>query len=204
MAYNFYSLRPKMELYIKNMVSNRCKIIVKSELETLGLHCSEIELCEVEIMEDISDEMRVALDIRLGESGFSLISERNNILIEKIKTIIIELIHYSEKQLVINLSDYLSIKLKYSYTYLANLFSKLEGETIEHFFISHKIEKAKELLIYSDLNITEIADELKYSSVAHMSNQFKKITGITPSQYKQLRIKRRKSYENISNNLIPS
>lgn len=193
-----------MELYIKNMVSNRCKIIVKSELETLGLHCGEIELCEVEIMEDISDEMRVALDIRLGESGFSLISERNNILIEKIKTIIIELIHYSEKQLVINLSDYLSIKLKYSYTYLANLFSKIEGETIEHFFISHKIEKAKELLIYSDLNITEIADELKYSSVAHMSNQFKKITGITPSQYKQLKIKRRKSYENISNNLTSS
>lgn len=193
-----------MELYIKNMVSNRCKIIVKSELETLGLHCGEIELCEVEIMEDISDEMRVALDIRLGESGFSLISERNNILIEKIKTIIIELIHYSEKQLVINLSDYLSIKLKYSYTYLANLFSKIEGETIEHFFISHKIEKAKELLIYSDLNITEIADELKYSSVAHLSNQFKKTTGITPSQYKQLKIKRRKSYENISNNLTPS
>ena len=189
-----------MELHIKNMVSKRCKIIVKSELEAFGLHCGEIELCKVEIMEDISDEMRIALDRKLGESGFSLISERNNIIIEKIKTIIIELIHYSKKQLVINLSDYLSIKLKYSYTYLANLFSKNEGETIEHFFISHKIEKAKELLIYSDRTITEIADELNYSSVAHLSNQFRKITGLTPSHYKQLRLIRRNSYETISNN----
>ena len=152
-------------------------------------------------MEDISEKQRNDLDQMLGESGFALISERNMILIEKIKTIIIELIHYTEKQLVINLSDYLSIKLKYSYTYLANVFSKNEGETIEHFFISHKIEKVKELLIYSDLNITEIAYELKYSSVAHLSNQFKTLTGLTPSQYKQLRNKRRKSYENISNNL---
>lgn len=190
-----------MKLHVKNMVSNRCKIIVKSELETLGLHCVAIELCEVEIMEDISEEQRNELDQMLGESGFALISERNMILIEKIKTIIIELIHYTEKQLVINLSDYLSIKLKYSYTYLANVFSKNEGETIEHFFISHKIEKVKELLIYSDLNITEIAYELKYSSVAHLSNQFKTMTGLTPSQYKQLSIKRRKSYENISKNL---
>ena len=190
-----------MILHIKNMVSNRCKIIVRSELETLGLHCVAIELCEVEIMEDISEEMRVALDIKLGESGFSLILERNNILIEKIKTIIIELIYYTEKQLIINLSDYLSIKLKYSYTYLANVFSKNEGETIEHFFISHKIEKVKELLVYSDLNITEIADELNYSSVAHLSNQFKTITGLTPSQYKQLRLKRRKAYESVGNNL---
>ena len=189
-----------MILHIKNMVSNRCKIIVRSELEALGLHCVAIELCEVEIMEDISEEMCVALDIKLGESGFSLISERNNVLIEKIKTIIIELIHYTEKQLVINLSDYLSIKLKYSYTYLANLFSKNEGETIEHFFISHKIEKVKELLIYSDLNITEIADKLNYSSVAHLSNQFKTLTGLTPTQYKQLRLKRRKAYESIGNN----
>jgi len=190
-----------MKLHIKNMVSNRCKIIVKSELEALGLHCVAVELCEVEIMEDISEEQRFAIDQSLGESGFSLILERNLILIEKIKAIIIELIHYSERQLIINLSDYLSIKLKYSYTYLANVFSKNEGETIEHFFISHKIEKVKELLIYSDLNITEIADELKYSSVAHLSNQFKTMTGLTPSQYKQLRIKRRKSYENISNTL---
>ena len=189
-----------MILHIKNMVSNRCKIIVRSELEALGLHCVAIELCEVEIMEDISEEMCVALDIKLGESGFSLISERNNVLIEKIKTIIIELIHYSERQLIINLSDYLSIKLKYSYTYLANVFSKNEGETIEHFFISHKIEKVKELLIYSDLNITEIADKLNYSSVAHLSNQFKTLTGLTPTQYKQLRLKRRKAYESIGNN----
>jgi len=183
-----------MILHIKNMVSDRCKIIVKSELEALGLHCVAIELCEVEIMEDISEEQRFVLDIQLGESGFSIISERNLILIEKIKTIIIELIYYSEKQLIINLSDYLSIKLKYSYTYLANLFSKNEGVTIEHFFIAHKIEKVKELLIYSDLNITEIAEELNYSSVAHLSNQFKTMTGLTPSQYKQLKLTKRTFY----------
>ena len=190
-----------MKLYIKNMVSNRCKIIVKSELEALGLHCVAIELCEVEIMEDILEEQRIVLDQMLGESGFSLISERNLILIEKIKAIIIELIHYAEKQLIINLSDYLSIKLKYSYTYLANLFSKNEGETIEHFFITHKIEMVKELLIYSDLNITEIADKLNYSSVAHLSNQFKTMTGLTPSQYKQLKLIRRKSFEHTDNSL---
>ena len=190
-----------MKLHIKNMVSNRCKIIVKSELEALGLHCVAIDLCEVEIMEDILEEQRIALDQMLGESGFSLISERNLILIEKIKAIIIELIHYAEKQLIINLSDYLSIKLKYSYTYLANLFSKNEGETIEHFFITHKIEMVKELLIYSDLNITEIADKLNYSSVAHLSNQFKTMTGLTPSQYKQLKLIRRKSFEHTNNSL---
>ena len=183
-----------MKLHIKNMVSNRCMIIVKSELEALGLNCVAIELGEVEIMEDISDEIRIALDIQLGESGFAIISERNMVLIEKIKLIIIELIHYTEKQLVINLSDYLSIKLKYSYTYLANIFSKNEGETIEHFFISHKIEKVKELLIYSDLNITEIANELKYSSIAHLSNQFRNMTGLTPSQYKQLKLTKRTFY----------
>lgn len=186
-----------MILHIKNMVSNRCKIIVKSELEALGLHCVAIELCEVEIMEDISEEQRIALDTQLGESGFALISERNMILIEKIKTIIIELIHYTTKPLVINLSDYLSIKLKYSYTYLANVFSKNEGETIEHFCIAHKIEMVKELLIYSDLNITEIADKLNYSSIAHLSNQFKTLTGLTPSQYKQLKLKRSIALSNV-------
>jgi len=189
-----------MKLYIKNMVSTRCKIIVKSELEALGLNCVAIELCEVEIMEDISEAKQSALNKILEESGFSIITERNMILVEKIKTIIIELIHYNEKQLVINLSDYLSIKLKYSYTYLANLFSKSQGETIEHFYIGHKIEKAKELLVYSDMNITEIADELNYSSAAHLSNQFKKITGLTPSQYKQLMPVRHKSFEQIANN----
>lgn len=183
------------------MVSNRCMVIVKSELEALGLHCVAIELCEVEIIEDISEKQRNDLDQMLGESGFALISERKMILTEKIKTIIIELIHYTEKQLVINLSDYLSIKLKYTYTYLANVFSKNEGETIEHFFLSHKIEKVKELLIYSDLNITEISYELNYNSVHHLSNQFKSMTGLTPSQYKQLKLSRSKSFKSIINNL---
>ena len=186
-----------MKLYIKNMVSNRCKMIVKSDIESLGLHYVGVKLCEVEIMEDISEELFNALNKRLGESGFSIISERNNILIEKIKTIIIELVHYSGKQLAVNLSDYLSSKLIHSYTYMANLFSKNEGITIEQFLIANKIEKAKELLIYDELNITEVADLLHYSSIAHLSNQFKKMTGLTPSQYKHLRLKRRNLPEKV-------
>jgi AraC-like DNA-binding protein len=186
-----------MILYIKNMVNDRCKMIVKSDLEILGLHYVGVKLCEVEIVEDISEEQLIALNKRLSESGFSLISERNSILIEKIKAIIIELVHYSEKQLVVNLSDYLNLKLQHSYTYMANIFSKHQGITIEHYLLTHKIERAKELLIYNELNITEIAELLHYSSVAHLSNQFKKMTGLTPSQYRHLRLKRHEVPENV-------
>jgi len=189
-----------MKLCIKNMVSYRCKMIVKSDIESLGLHYVGIKLCEVEITEDISEEQFNTLNERLGESGFSLISDRNSILIEKIKTIIIELVHYSEKQLAVNLSDYLSLKLKHSYTYLANVFSKNQGITIEQYLLTHRIEKAKELLIYNELNITEIADLLHYSSIAHLSNQFKKKTGLSPYQYKQLRLKHRDVLENVGTN----
>lgn len=186
-----------MDLHIKNMVSNRCKLIVKSELEKLGLHYTTINLGEVEITEDLSGEKHDLLDFNLKKSGLALIDDKKDILIEKIKIIIIELVHYSENQLKINISDYLSAKLDYDYTYLANLFSENQGITIEHFFLNHKIERVKELLIYDELNITEIAEKLHYSSVAHLSNQFKKMTGLTPSQYKHLRVKKRKPLEKV-------
>lgn len=185
-----------MKVHIKDMVNNRCKIIVKSELEKLGLQCNIPELGVVEITGNLSDEQQELLDIGLKESGLALINDRKSILIEKIKNIIIELVHYSEKRLKINFSEYLSQELNYDYTYLANLFSEHQGNTIEHFFLTHKTERAKELLIYGDLNITEIADKLHYSSTAHLSNQFKKMTGLTPSKYKNLKLGRHKGLQN--------
>ncbi|MBA4410779.1 MAG: AraC family transcriptional regulator [Bacteroidota bacterium] len=186
-----------MDLHIKNMVSYRCKLIVKSELEKLGVQYKSINLGKVEIIEDISVELRDLLNFNLKKSGLALIEDKKIILVEKIKNIIIELVHYTERKLKINLSDYLSQKLNYDYTYLANLFSENQGNTIEHFFLNHKIERAKELLVYDELNISEIADKLHYSSVAHLSNQFKKITGLTPSDYKHLRVKMRKPIEKV-------
>jgi len=186
-----------MKLYIKNMVSNRCKMIVKSELEEFGLHFIIVDLGEVEIMENISDEERKLLNQNLERSGLGLLDDKKRVLIEKIKNIIVDLVYYSEKQPKTNLSDFLSGKLNYDYTYLANLFSESQSTTIEHFFLNHKIERVKELLVYDDISLTEIAFKLHYSSVAHLSNQFKKITGLTPSNYKNLRIKSRKAPENV-------
>ena len=186
-----------MKLYIKNMVSNRCKMIVKSELEEFGLHYIIVDLGEVEIMENISEEQRNLLNLSLEKSGLGLLDDRKRVLIEKIKNIIVDLVYFSEQQPKINLSDYLSGKLNYDYTYLANLFSDSQNETIEHFFLNHKIERVKELLVYDEFSLTEIAFKLHYSSVAHLSNQFRKMTGLTPSNYKDLRIKRRKAPENV-------
>ena len=186
-----------MILYIRNMVSNRCKMIVRSELEELGLHFVLGELGEVEIMEDISLEQRRLLSINLEKSGLALLEDKKRILIEKIKNIIVELVYYAEEQPKINLSDFLSEKLHYDYTYLANLFSMEQNTTIEHFFLIHKIERVKELLVYDDINLTEISYRLHYSSVAHLSNQFKRMTGLTPSNYKSLRLRNRKSPENV-------
>ncbi|MDO8930247.1 MAG: AraC family transcriptional regulator [Bacteroidota bacterium] len=186
-----------MELHIKNMVSNRCKLIVQSELEKLGLSYTAINLGSAEITEDISQENRNLLDFNLKKYGLSIIEDKKAMLVEKIKNIIIELVHYSENQLKVNFSDYLSERLNYDYTYLANLFSEHKGITIEHYFVSHKIERVKELLIYGELNITEIAYRLHYSSVAHLSNQFKKITGLTPSHYKHLKANKRIPLEKV-------
>ena len=179
------------------MVSNRCKLAVRDELKKLGLHFIVDDLGEVEIMENISMEKREMLKAGLLESGLELMDDKRAILIERIKNIIIEMIHHSDEVVKVNFSDYLSAKLDHNYTYLANLFSEVQGSTIEQFIISHKIERIKELMIYGELNITEIAWKMNYSSVAHLSSQFKKVTGLSPSHFKQLKDKRRNPIEDI-------
>ncbi|HEY6171284.1 MAG TPA: AraC family transcriptional regulator [Candidatus Kapabacteria bacterium] len=176
-----------MKLYIKYMVSIRCKMVVKDELEHLGLHYSVVDLGEIEIVENITALQREKLALALKRSGLELMDDKKAMLIEKIKNVIIEAIHYSDEALKVNFSDHLSQKLQYDYTYLANLFSEVESITIEHFIIKHKIERVKELLVYDELSLTEIAYKLHYSSVAHLSNQFKKVTGLTPTFFKHLK-----------------
>jgi AraC-like DNA-binding protein len=182
------------------MVSNRCKIAVKDELKKLGLHFIVLELGVVEIMETISLEKRLLLKEGLLISGLELMDDKKAILIEKIKNIIVEMVHHSDETIKVNFSNFLSEKLNHNYTYLANLFSEVQGTTIEHFIISHKIERIKELIIYGEHNITEIAWKMGYSSVAHLSNQFKKSTGLSPSHFKQLKNKRRIPIEEIDTN----
>ena len=179
------------------MVSNRCKLAVRDELKKLGLHFIVVDLGEVEIMENISMEKRGLLKANLLLSGLELMDDKKAMLIEKIKTVIIEMVHHSDEIIKINFSDYLSEKMNHDYTYLSNLFSEIQGTTIEHFIISHKIERIKELIIYGELNITEIAWKMGYSSVAHLSSQFKKVTGLSPSHFKQLKDKRRSPIEDI-------
>jgi AraC-like DNA-binding protein len=179
------------------MVSNRCKVAVKDELKKLGLHFIVVDLGEVEIMENLSSEKRDLLRKGLFDCGLELMEDKKAIQIEKIKNIIIQMIHHSEEVIKVNFSDYLSEKLDQNYTYLANLFSEVQGTTIEQFIISHKIERIKELMIYGELNITEIAWKMNYSSVAHLSSQFKKFTGLSPSHFKKLKDKRRNPIEEI-------
>lgn len=179
------------------MVSIRCKMLVKSELDKLGLHYKVVELGEVEIAENITAEQKDQLKTALLQSGLELMDDKKSMLIEKIKNTIVELVHYEEELPKTKNSDYLSTKLNHNYTYLANLFSEATGTTIEHYIIIHKIERAKELIIYNELTLTEIAWKLNYSSVAHLSNQFKKITGLTPSYFKQLKNKRRTTLDNL-------
>jgi len=179
------------------MVCIRCKMVVKAELEKLGLHYIVVELGEAEIMESISEEQHDQFKEALLKSGLELLDDKKSVLIQKIKNVIIELIHYSEEPLAINFSDHLSQKLNHNYTYLANLFSEVQGTTIEKFIIAHKIERVKELLVYNELTLTEIAYLMHYSSVAHLSAQFKKVTGLTPSHFKQLREKRLTMLENL-------
>lgn len=172
-------------------------MVVKEELKKLGLQYTTVELGEVEIMEDISAEQHDQFQVALLKSGLELMDDKKSILIQKIKNVIIELIHYSDEPLAVNFSDYLSQKLDHNYTYLANLFSEVQGTTIEKFIIAHKIERVKELLVYNELNLTEIAYLMHYSSVAHLSAQFKKVTGLTPTHFKQLRDKRLNMLENL-------
>jgi AraC-like DNA-binding protein len=186
-----------MKLLIRNMVSLRCKLIVRSELEKLGLHPTILELGEVETEEKLSLQQLGLLKTGLGSFGLELMEDRRGQLIERIKTIIIEMVHYSDEPLVVNFSDFLAEKLNYDYHYLSNLFSEVKGTTIEHYIISHKIERAKELIIYNELNLTEIAYKLHYSSVAHLSNQFKKVTGLTPSFFRKMKNRRLIPHENL-------
>jgi AraC-like DNA-binding protein len=179
------------------MVSIRCQMVVKSELERLGINYTKVELGEVEIIGKVSQDQLYSLAAALKLTGLELMVDNKLILVEKIKTIIIELIHYSDGQIKINLSDFLSEKLNHNYTYLSNLFSEVKGTTIEQFYLANKVEKVKELLVYDELNLTEIAWKLNYSSVAHLSNQFKKMTGLTPSRFKKLKNKKRISLENL-------
>ena len=179
------------------MVSQRCKMLVKDELTKMGLHFIVVDLGEVEIMETLSSDQRENLRAALLISGLELMDDKRAVLIEKIKNTIIEMVHHSQEVIKVNFSHYLSDKLHHDYTYMSNLFSEVQGSTIEQFIIAHKIERIKELIIYGELTITEIAWKMNYSSVAHLSNQFKKMTGLSPTHFKQLKIKKRQPIEDI-------
>lgn len=179
------------------MVSLRCKMMVEEELKKIGLKYVVVDLGMAEILEGITEEQREKLKNNLLKSGLELLDDKKSILIEKIKNVITEMIHHSEELPKENYSDYISRKLGYDYTYLSNTFSEVKGITLQQFIIMHKIERVKELLLYDELNLTEISYKLNYSSVAHLSNQFKKITGLSPSFYKQLKQKRKGNLENL-------
>jgi len=186
-----------LKLYIKNMVCIRCKMVVRDELSKLGLHYTTVELGEADIVETISQEQHDLVKAALLRQGLELMDDKKSVLIQKIKNVIVELVHYTEEPLRVKFSEYLSQKLNHDYTYMANLFSEVQGITIEKFIISHKIERVKELLVYNELNLTEIANLMHYSSVAHLSAQFKKITGLTPSHFRQLKEKRRSMLDDV-------
>ena len=185
------------KLYIKNMVCDRCKMVVKSELEKLGINPSKIDLGEVTLDKPIGQTLKQQVKSILSTLGFELIDDKRSRLIEQIKTLIIELVHYNNNELKINLSDYLSQKLHHEYNYISNLFSEVEGTTIEKYFIAQKIERVKELLVYDELTLSEIAFRLNYSSTAHLSSQFKKVTGLTPSHFKEIKASKRKPLDKV-------
>ena len=185
-----------MILYIKYMVSLRCKMVVKEELKRLGLHYVVVDLGMIEILEDLSLIQFNELKLNLATSGLELLDDKRAILIEKIKNVIVEMVHYSEEVPKTNYSNYISEKLHLDYNYLSSIFSEVKGITIQQFIIIHKIERVKELLLYDELNLTEISQILDYSSVAHLSNQFKKITGLTPSYFKKMKLKRTQNLDN--------
>ncbi len=173
-------------------------MIVKSELQNIGVEQSIVELGEIELARELTAEQKDLLKSSLLKYGLELIDDKRKVLIERIKNVVIEMIHYEDELPKINNSDYISKKLNYDYNYLSNLFSEIHGTTLEQFIIAHKIEKVKELLVYDELNLTEISYKLNYSSVAHLSSQFKKVTGLTPSHFKNLKDKRRQNLDSLS------
>lgn len=179
------------------MVSLRCKMVVRDELQKLGIRYVILDLGMVELLQDITEEQRLLLKANLLRFGLELLEDQRSIIIERIKNLITEMIHYSDELPDTNYSDYISQKIGHDYTYLSNIFSEVKGITIQQFIIMHKIERVKELLLYDELNLTEISYKLHYSSVAHLSNQFKKITGLSPSFYKKLKQKREQNLENL-------
>lgn len=184
-------------LFIKNMVCNRCVFMVQNEIEKLGLSIQSIKLGEVELKQEPSVSEKEALNKALVALGFYLIDDKKSQLITKIKSTIVELVHHRDNELKMNLSDFLSAELGHDYNYLSNLFSEVEGKTIEKYFIAQKVEKIKELLVYDELSLSEIAHQLNYSSVAYLSNQFKKVTGLTPSHFKKIRENKRKPLDEV-------
>ncbi len=184
-------------LFIKNMVCNRCILVVQNELDKLGLEASNIKLGEVSLVKDLTTKEREAMESALDPLGFQVIDDKKSRMIEKIKNVIIELVHHQDNDVKTNLSDVLSDALHNDYNYLSNLFSDIEGTTIEKYFIAQKVEKVKELLVYDELSLSEIADRMNYSSVAYLSNQFKKVTGLTPSHFKQIREDKRKPLDEV-------
>ncbi|MCX2474972.1 AraC family transcriptional regulator [Pedobacter sp. MC2016-05] len=184
-------------LFIKNMVCNRCIMVVQSEMDKLGLAVEHIKLGEVTLEKEPTVSERTALEGALVPLGFQLIDDKKSRIIEQIKNVIIELVHHQDNDAKTNLSDVLSEKLHHDYNYLSNLFSEVESTTIEKYFIAQKIEKVKELLVYDELSLSEIAFRLNYSSVAYLSNQFKKVTGLTPSHFKQIKEEKRKPLDQV-------
>lgn len=186
-----------MKLYIKNMVCSRCKMVVKSELEKLGLRPLAVDLGEVEIADELEGYQRQDIHATLQKFGFALLDDKKSVVIERVKNLIVDLVQNKNNQLKTNLSDYLSRELNHDYTHITNLFTQVEGTTIEQYFIAQKIERVKELLVYDELTLSEISYQLNYSSVSHLSKQFKKVTGLTPSHYKQLKEKKRNPLEEL-------
>jgi len=186
-----------MKLYIKYMVSLRCKMLVKDELQKLGINYTTVELGMVETQNELRGELREQFRKRIKSAGLELVEDKKNILAEKISNVIVEMIHDTEEVPKVNDSDYISEKLGFDYTYLSNTFSEVKGTTIQQYIIMHKIEKVKELLLYDELTLTEIAHKLHYSSVAHLSNQFKKITGVTPTYFKDVKYHSRMNHADL-------
>lgn len=184
-------------LYIKNMVCNRCIMVVQNELDKLGFDVKNIKLGEATLDKELTNEEKIKISEVLKSLGFEVIDDKKSRTIEQIKQIIINLVHHLDNDIKTNLSDILSNQLHHEYNYLSNLFSQVEGKTIEKYFIAQKIEKVKELLVYDELSLSEIAHRLNYSSVAYLSNQFKKVTSLTPSHFKQIKDNKRKPLDKI-------
>ena len=184
-------------LHIKNMVCNRCIMVVKNQLEQLGLQPVSVELGIAILPGKITDEVYHVVKVSLEPFGFELIDDKKSQMIEQIKDAIIELVHYNDNDLKVNLSDYLTTKLNRDYSSLSKLFSEVTNTTIEKYLIAQKIERAKELLVYGELSLNEIADKLNYSSAAYLSAQFKSITGLTPSHFKKIKENKRKPLDEV-------